>query len=283
MPDVSRAPRPTHQGRNGFTDPVRQAVQGLVNMPNLHPIASDPDILNRHPAEKRAIWDAIEEHHFMETVLEVEGSYWPGLEAAKAATKEPETSASVAKTISALKEKHAAEMRRICAVQGQTYHEEALQRYLSKDDEVLIPEAEKHYLMAAHSRYPPTVATLDDQLAALQYAHLKTLAPLLQKRARLAAEEDAARRRLEAQFPDTIARWHSFSNKDAKLRVSRFLMAPKGEQEQMLSKFGWAWRQTEPLRLEYEKNPSFKSAVHDLVREVEAHDPRRRPSAQMSL
>ncbi|EMD38989.1 hypothetical protein CERSUDRAFT_112700, partial [Gelatoporia subvermispora B] len=301
MPDNLRKPKPVYQNRNGFTDPLQQAVQGQKNIPNLHPIASDPDVLSRPRPEKRALWDAIEECNFVEQVMDIKGFYWPGIEAAKKASQQTETSASIAEEIAALRDKHTEETKVFCAAHGQAYHEEAFQRYLAKDDEVWMPHIETHYLMSAHSRYPPAASTLDDQMAALQYAHMKTLAPLLQKRATLVADEEKARRWLEAQFPDSISKWHALTNKDAKLRVSRFLLAAKWEQEQMLSKFNWSWRQTEPLQKEFEQNVriltwllimpevlmswynknSFRTAVQKLIREVEAHDPRRRPSGQM--
>lgn len=41
------------------------------------------------------------------------------------------------------------------------------------------------------------------------------------------------------------------SNKEIQVRIARFLMADKREQEVMMTQYGWAHRQVNPLRNDY--------------------------------
>jgi hypothetical protein len=58
-------------------------------------------------------------------------------------------------------------------------------------------------------------------------------------------------------FPSTVEDYEAVRNKDAKLRVARFLMADILGKERMISEFGWSWKQVRKLEEEYEQNVSL--------------------------
>jgi hypothetical protein len=91
----------------------------------------------------------------------------------------------------------------------------------------------------------------DDQFDRIRRAHLLQISPLLQKRDELKRKEDEARRKLDAQFPGSMSEWRSTRNKGIQVRIARFLMADKREQETMMAQYGWAHRQVNTLRNEY--------------------------------
>jgi hypothetical protein len=78
----------------------------------------------------------------------------------------------------------------------------------------------------------------------VRYAYVKTL---LSFQKRLA--------QLSAQFPESVEAYHAMANnQDMQLRVARFLVAPGGMRDGMLSDFGWAWRQVKPLIDAFERD-----------------------------
>lgn len=90
-----------------------------------------------------------------------------------------------------------------------------------------------------------------------RYAYLRTLLPLLRHRANLAAQEDEARRKRDAQFPTSAAEYRTLQDKDIQQRIARFLMANKLTKEKMMSEFGWVYRQVKTLEDEYDRDASI--------------------------
>lgn len=87
----------------------------------------------------------------------------------------------------------------------------------------------------------------------MRHTYLSRLLPLERKRRELEKEEEEAKRRRDAMFPMSAA---DFTTKpaDVQLRAARFLTADAAKQEKMLSEFGWAWRQVDPLKTEFASN-----------------------------
>lgn len=94
-----------------------------------------------------------------------------------------------------------------------------------------------------------------DDIARMNYSYYQELKYLRQKRKHLRGKEEDTRKIEDAQFPRNMADWRTKS-KDVRLRVARFLDGDSVRQDRMMSEFGWAWRQTQPLKAEYSKSVS---------------------------
>ncbi|GBE86326.1 hypothetical protein BKA93DRAFT_775604 [Sparassis latifolia] len=264
------------KGSNGFTDPTRSRVRGDVVIPNVHIGA---DTASATSPTRRAFRDAIEQRMFAEDMLQLRGTYFPGLAAAKGTNEHPETAASVKDRVTDLERRHAEELLTMFEWQAEDHLNNASDLYQCKYD--LLDkngrpdnQLESFYRMS-ECRYS---FQYDDALSAISYAHHSTILPLQRSRIALIAAEEDARRRRDAQFPSDITKYHEIRSKDVQVRIALFLMADSIAKERMLTKFGWAWRQVQNLIDEYDHNTAFKVEVHDCVRDVEARDPRRRPS-----
>ncbi|KAI0917914.1 hypothetical protein AcW1_006915 [Taiwanofungus camphoratus] len=281
MPDPDthphRYPKASYKGTNGFVDPVRLRFDGTISTPNLHISASscpDPQSADAHAKKVR---DAVERRRFAEDVLQLKGAYFPGLAAAKEIEQQPETPATVKRNISELQRRHRDEMQKLYTMQAEDYLEGVRTRYFSKDDSIADPQIDAFY-QASREQHHPDFSAADDAASAYRHAYLNTLLPLLRQRASLMDREDAERRRRDARFPPSITEYRAIRNKDVQVRIARFLTADTTVRDRMMSSFGWAWRQVQGVVNEYEKNLEFKAEIQDLVREVEARDPRRKPS-----
>lgn len=146
------------------------------------------------------------------------------------------------------------------------------------------------------------MAKWTDDLDRVRYSHLKQILPLQKQLADLEVRDEKSRRRRDAQFPMSVQEYRALQPKPVQHRVARFLVADAKKQDAIMTEFGWAWRQVLPLKDEYEKNvgirflflsPSlnasvifvqleFKVEVQEQVREIEASDPRRRQSLNVS-
>lgn len=87
---------------------------------------------------------------------------------------------------------------------------------------------------------------------AMHTGHQKMIMPLLARRNDLLRKEAAEQRRLEAQFPRSIEGYRAMKHDDLQRRVARFLTSDR--KDALLDKYGWAWRQTEPLIQEFDSN-----------------------------
>jgi hypothetical protein len=106
-----------------------------------------------------------------------------------------------------------------------------------------------------------------DDIARMNYSYHQELTYLRQKRKLLRAREEDIRKIEDAQFPRNMADWHTKS-KDVRLRVARFLDGDSTRQEKMMNEFGWAWRQTAPLKAEYSRSVSRDPFFTDYERTI---------------
>jgi hypothetical protein len=88
-----------------------------------------------------------------------------------------------------------------------------------------------------------------------RYAYLRTKNELLIQLRALREKEEKERKARDAQFPQSIAQYRAL-DQATQARVGRFLVAEAGAKERMLSQFGWAWRQVEPLMNDFKANVS---------------------------
>ncbi|OBZ66415.1 hypothetical protein A0H81_13571 [Grifola frondosa] len=266
-----RNPKSAYRGTNGFVDPVRTKIQGAVPATNYHAVLAEEDPPS---TSKRELRDAVQRRPVREDMMELKGTYFPGLAALKTMNEMPETADSIKERIKELRRRHFDEVRTLYQWQGQDYHQDAIARAQSSQSESTSdPHIYAHY-QAARKRHAGTA--FDDDLSRHHHAHLTALLPLVRRRTALREREEAARRLRDAQFPPSLDVYRAIQNKDVQVRVARFLMADTNTKERMLSEFNWAWRQVKPLEDEYEHNAQFKSEIQGRVREVEAHDPRLR-------
>lgn len=101
----------------------------------------------------------------------------------------------------------------------------------------------------------------ENEYARTRYAYLQHLIYLRKTKAELEAREEEARRRKNAQFPQSIEDFYSV-NREVRMRVVRFLTSDKIGKERMLNEFGWAHLQVKPLVMEYEKNVSHSPSTY---------------------
>lgn len=99
----------------------------------------------------------------------------------------------------------------------------------------------------------PAMSAMASEYHSYRYAHLRTLTVLIKQRDELARKEEEERKTRDAQFPQSIAQFIALPN-DIQVRVARFLTSADAGKEQMLSAFGWAWRQVRPLMGDFAQN-----------------------------
>lgn len=263
-----RQPKETNKGRNGFRE---------RHIP-LDP--ANPDDL------------AISRHHFAQYVLASKGSYnGPSLKELKAAPKAPpvETKETVDEKIQELKRQHEEDVQLLTMFQAAEYRQEVLDRYNCIDDSITGVDAEDQiqvdYLAALNELYNDARPMkrfqhdMDDALSQIRYNYLKSLLPLLTQRRRLGMRDSHARKQREAQFPQSIEEYHNSPDRDSQLRVARFLMSSTSEQEKMRETYQWAWRAVQSLMSVFKTNEGFKNEILETVKDAQASDPRRRPTA----
>ncbi|KAG1789516.1 uncharacterized protein HD556DRAFT_1296784 [Suillus plorans] len=280
-----RQPKETNKGKNGFRD---------RHIP-LH--STNPDDL------------AISRHHFAQYVLASKGSYnGPPLKELKATPSEApkETLAIVDDKIKELRRQHQEDIELLTAFQAAEYRQEVLSRYSCIDDSMMGADAEDlvqvDYLAALNELYNDARPMkrfqhdMDDALSQIRYNYLKSLFPLLIQRRHLKLQEKTTRRQREAQFPQSIEEYHNIPDRDVQLRIARFLTRSTSERDRMMDEYGWAWRAVESLFLAFKANVSyiskcksadvnvnlqegFKNEILESVKDAQALDPRRRPTA----
>jgi len=211
------------------------------------------------------------------------------LDASNAADKPTELEI-VTQRINELRKQHLDDLDRLYESQAQDYLQEAMDKYLSKDDSQFLVKGEnnltaklsyakldvrglsKPLLVSSLSlnslviilqslyeetRMPHSFAPeWDDAVDRLRVAYLKQLLPLQKRRAELESLAEGTRRQKEAQFPGSPEEYRAIRNKDVQMRIARFLTADNRKQESMMNQFGWAWRQVQPLKNEYQSDVS---------------------------
>ncbi|KAI0761823.1 hypothetical protein BD413DRAFT_587816 [Trametes elegans] len=269
---VQRQPQPRYRGHDGFTE--RVALKVSSSMPpkhNLHAIAAHPE--NASPEQLRELRDAVQRRQFVEDIMELQGTFFPGLDAIKQANEAPETSATLKECIQEKQKRHIEEVRTLYKWQAEDYYDEMVDLSRSKAD-IDDPCLEAFY-KASRSGFD-IATSFDDQLDRINHAHLQGLLPLIKERNALRQREEFEQRRRDQQFPNSIADFHAIRNKDVQVRIARFLTADDLGKERMMDEFKWSWRQTAPLVSEYNKTESFRNDVRTLLREtIEVRDPRK--------
>ncbi|RDX50835.1 hypothetical protein OH76DRAFT_1455140 [Lentinus brumalis] len=267
-----RNPKAIYRGHNGFTQQVDVKMSGLAqsSQVNLHAVAANPKGVSKE--ERRELQDAIQRRQIVEDMMELKGTFFPGLDAIKQANEEPETSAAVKERMLQLQKKHTEEVRTLYEWHAQDYYDEMLDMTRSQND-YDDPDVEAFY-QTSRSCYD-LAASFDDELDRHHYAYLSTMIPLAAHRNLLRAREDAAQKWRDQQFPATIAAFHNNPSKEAQLRIAKFLTTDETGQERFLTEYGWTWRQVTPLINEYKQNQVFQAEVLRLLRDLEARDPRK--------
>ncbi|KII87098.1 hypothetical protein PLICRDRAFT_112494 [Plicaturopsis crispa FD-325 SS-3] len=241
----TRLPKTSYAGRNGFSEIIDPwSIEAKHNLAKVH------------------------RRRLAQHVLDERGYNFPTLQDMAAANSQAEdTLPLVQERIRDIEKHHTGELDRLYTRQAQEYHDDAFSRFLSKDDviqglgQIETNPSDKKAFSALDKfhrdrKYALQEAEWDDALARIRRAHLQTTLPLHRQRAHLRAAEEERRKRLDARFPKSITEYYDIWNKDVQLRIARFLLADRVRQETMMSEFGWAWRQVEPLLGEMQKNVS---------------------------
>ncbi|TBU36917.1 hypothetical protein BD309DRAFT_995375 [Dichomitus squalens] len=241
---------------------------------NLHAIAAKKDTATRE--ERRALHDAVQRRQFVEDMMELKGTFFPGLDALRKANEAPESSVDLKERIQEVKQKHLEEVRTLYEWQAQDYFDEVLDMSRSKPD-VDLPDVEEFYRLSRSSH--EIAASFDDQLDRHHYAHLTGLYPLMKQYNILRGVEEERQKQRDKQFPSSIAEFRATRNKDVQLRFARFLTSGDIARERMNHEYGWAWRQVMPLINDYNQNEEFQKEIQALLqslsKEVESRDPRK--------
>lgn len=263
-----RQPKETNKGKNGFRE---------RHIP-LH--SDNPDDL------------AISRHRFAQYVLASKGSYnGPSLKELKATPNAApvETLATIDHKIKELKRQHQEDIELLTAFQAAEYRQEVLSRYNCIDNSMTGVDAEDlvqvDYLAALNELYNDARPMkrfqhdMDDALSQIRYNYLKSLHPLLTQRHTLKLRETRIRRQRDAQFPQSIEEYHNIPDRQTQLRIARFLMRSTSGQEKMMDDHGWTWRGVQPLISAFKANEGFKNEISESLKDAQASDPRRRPTA----
>ncbi|KAG9312789.1 hypothetical protein JVU11DRAFT_6203 [Chiua virens] len=265
-----RRPDSVHQGKNGF----REAGHPPANQDN-------PDDIT------------IRNVRLAQYILANTGTYIPSPETLRklgeSKSPPPETVDSVTEKIKQLKRQHRKDLENLFKFQLSEYRQELVDHRISHDvsaymdidesypDQVefrkALQDLDKEVLEMDHFK-----RDAEDALSTFRHAYLKTLISLVKKRSVLESQDTAARRKRDAWFPQSEQQYHNITDRDAQLRVARFLTSSSQEQEKMRDEFGWAYRAVHPLLIIYKNNISFKSEVDNAMSGLNVPDPRRRSS-----
>ncbi|GJE90336.1 hypothetical protein PsYK624_064670 [Phanerochaete sordida] len=260
----------SRQPENGFVKPILEELDDAQPLPILSSAISGPKAY-----KEMLMRDLVDKHRLVEDMLHIKGSYFPGLEAMQLATKAP-TASDLTNLVEEAQRQHKEEIEKLMDLQAKDHLSRVLDLYQSTDGIVNLPELDEFIGATATSTNP----VFDDAMVEYDYyrwAHLKTLSGLMKRREELLAKETSERKLRDAQFPRTIAQWTAL-DRDTQLRVARFLVADKSTQERMLSQFGWAWKQVEPLKGDYQHNSTFQGDINMRARDADAGDPHRNAS-----
>ncbi|THH17838.1 hypothetical protein EW146_g3044 [Bondarzewia mesenterica] len=202
-----------------------------------------------------------------------------------------DTLGSINQQINQLQNQHTADLEKLNKHHAEQYLDEALDRYFQYDDQLATPSSQQ-----SSSRSNPndpstkldriyrasrriTNTSFENEVSQMRSAHLKALAPLLQRKAELEAQDQLARRKKDAMFPQSVEEYRRIWNKDVQVRVARFLTSNQPQQLKMLDEYNWAWSQVQPLINAFKSDAGFKAEIEKRARDVEVVDPRRKHSA----
>ncbi|KIP03563.1 hypothetical protein PHLGIDRAFT_130053 [Phlebiopsis gigantea 11061_1 CR5-6] len=281
-----RHPRHNYRKTNGFIDPTAQEISEVAAI-------SAPQVAStaQSAAEKThpGIRDLVSVHRATEDMLEIKGSYFPGLEAMQDFVEKPESYESVRAHVKQLETQHEQEVAQLLDLQTRDYLLSRVDAYHTADSGVDLPEVDMLLDFQTHPG-TPELSAMESEYETYRYLHLRALAGWTKRRDELRTKEDSERKERDARFPQSIAEFNTLSSKDVQVRVARFLLATSAEKERMCGQFGWAYRQVKPLEGDFERNADadadalsefnvvFQADVRRCVREGEARDPRRTTS-----
>ncbi|OSD05282.1 hypothetical protein PYCCODRAFT_1457322 [Trametes coccinea BRFM310] len=267
-----RRPHPMYQDHNGFVERVMLKMAGAIPSAkcNLHAVAAHPE--NASPEDLRELRDAVQRRRFVEDVMELDGIYFPGLDAIKMANETQDTSATLKERMKEEQKKHIEDTRKLYKWQAGDYCEEMINLSRSKAD-IDDPHVEDFY-QASRSSFD-IANTFDDNLDRFNHARMSSLIAIATQRKACQQREEAEQQRRDRQFPSSIDDFHAIRNKDVQIRIARFLVADDSKRDQMMTSFNWAWRQVAPLVNDYQQSQPFKTEIERLLRDLEVQDPRK--------
>lgn len=271
---TQRWPSEAHRGQNGFCDSYEPADK-------------------EHPNDS-----TLRNVRYAQWMLEYKGVPLPSKEKLRElGTKKPsppDTLDYVDEKIRQLKRQHARDLESLFAFQADELRQKMLDHRRCIDDSAYM-DIDENYPDQVEFREalrqldqrmrddPATKLALEDALSTLRYTYLKTLLPLIRRRRALRDREIKIRKQRDASFPQSIEEYHDIAERDVQLRVARFLAADNTEQERMMDKFGWAYRQVDPLRTAYKSNAEFRAEIQSALKDIQASDPRRRVNKQLTI
>ncbi|KAI9062648.1 hypothetical protein FKP32DRAFT_1593308 [Trametes sanguinea] len=267
-----RRPHPMYKDHNGFVERVMLKMAGAIPSAkcNLHAVAAHPE--NMSPEVLGELRDAVQRRRFVEDIMELDGIYFPGLDAIKKANETQETSATLKERMKEAQKRHIADTRRLYQWQAEDYHAEMADLSRSKTD-VDDPRMENFY-QAARLSYD-IANTFDDQLDRFNHARMTSLIAIANERKACQQREELEQQRRDRQFPNNVDDFHAIRNKDVQLRIARFLVADESTKDRMMGTFNWVWRQVAPLIEEYKQSQAFRLEIETLLRNLEVQDPRK--------
>ncbi|KAF8622067.1 hypothetical protein AX15_007217 [Amanita polypyramis BW_CC] len=274
---IPREPSPSKQGENGFAEAPGDFSKLLV-FPTGEKKEDGSDELVSVSDE------ALHRYRQAMYVLTQKDRPIPSLAQMNEAFKEPEDSTHIDTRIKKLKQQHLDDLQRLYSTHAAEYHEEILHRHRSKDEAQYLARGENNSdaiesyenleKLYRNTRDAPSYELFwHDDIARMNHAYHQELLHLRQKRMFLREREEKNRKIFDAQFPRNIADWRTKS-KDVQLRVARFLTGDTTKQDRMISEFGWAWRQVQPLKDDYSKNEEFQAEIRKMLDQLEVKDPR---------
>ncbi|KAH9026385.1 hypothetical protein EDB85DRAFT_175070 [Lactarius pseudohatsudake] len=217
----------------------------------------------------------LDKHEFAQYILQEHGTYFPKFSDMSVFV---ESAPNLKQRINQLQAQHSTDLEKLYAHQATRYLDDALDRYLARDEEADDGYAKTIEELYDGSRREKTSleATFDRETTLARLAHMETVAPLLLKTTTKQKEEEELRRRREAQFPQSAVEYYSHHDKELQQRLARFLTSDAIIQEKMLNEYGWTWRQVQGLKEVYSNDSSFRDDIQRRVAVV--RDPRRKPT-----
>ncbi|KAF7430657.1 hypothetical protein PC9H_006366 [Pleurotus ostreatus] len=197
--------------------------------------------------------DAARRAHF---ILEFKRRPFPSLKSMKEDAEKPDGLEMFKQRVAEVKSQYADDLAALQRLHGEEYHEDALDKFLSKDEsQYLVPSENNPTAVAAYkamealynsrSQYVLNTKFADDR-ERLDHTYLHTLLPLEGQVARITKRDEEMRREKAKRFPGTVAEFRALDS-ETQLRVATYLTSDPLKQENMRAQYGWVWRQTQAL------------------------------------
>ncbi|KAH9066530.1 hypothetical protein EDB87DRAFT_432047 [Lactarius vividus] len=197
----------------------------------------------------------LDKHEFAQYILQEHGTYFPKFSDMSVFV---ESAPNLKQRINQLQAQHSTDLEKLYAHQAARYLDDALDRYLARDE-----DTDDGYIKAIEELYDGS-------------RRERTSLEATFDRETTLKEEEELRRRREAQFPQSAVEYYSHHDKELQQRLARFLTSDAIVQEKMLNEYGWTWRQVQGLKEVYSSDPSFRDDIQRRVAVV--RDPRRKPT-----